>query len=398
MGLILFLAGFFLFAFIIGRLLEKIKIPWIFSALLIGLGLAAYNPFSDITSSDSFTLFAQLGMYFLLFIIGFELNVPRILRSKSFIIRTTLLVIFTEAAISSVMVHFIFGLSWMVSIILATSFATIGEAVLLPILDEFKLTKTKLGQTILSIGVLDDVVEVVTIVALAVILGRSAGITQFNIWVNLAVLIGLFAFAFVLTRLHRDFKGYHYKDVPSLFLLILFFLFLFVGIGKFVESAALGALLAGIALKRMIPDKFLKIINSEIKTVAYGFFAPVFFLWVGLDVDIPSILKYPLLIVLFATVTYLAKATAAFFSARKELGNKKSIILGISLCVRLSTSIVVIKLLFDNGLIGADVYSVMIGTQLVFKFLIPFVLSNLITRWNMDFSKVTPSKMHHSTS
>ena len=78
MSLILFLAGVFLVTFLVGRLLEKIRIPWIFSALLIGLGLAAYNPFKEITGSESFIFLSQLGMYFLLFIIGFEVNLKEI--------------------------------------------------------------------------------------------------------------------------------------------------------------------------------------------------------------------------------------------------------------------------------------------------------------------------------
>ena len=69
----MFLAGVFLLTFLLGRLLEKIRIPWIFSALLIGLGLAAYNPFTEVTDSSSFIFLAELGMFFLLFIIGFVL-------------------------------------------------------------------------------------------------------------------------------------------------------------------------------------------------------------------------------------------------------------------------------------------------------------------------------------
>jgi Ca2+-transporting ATPase len=386
--LILFLAGMFLIIFIVGRLLEKIRIPWIFSALLIGLGLAAYNPFTDITSSSDFLLLANLGMYFLLFIIGFELDIKKILKSGRFIVKTTFAVIFTEAIVASIMIHYIFGLSWLISFILSLSFATVGEAVLLPILEEFKLIKTKLGQTILSIGVLDDIIEVTTVVAISVILGYSLGHAYFNIWINLLILASLFALVFLLLKFRKYFQNsLKFGDVHSFFFIVVFFIFLFVGLGNFVESGALGALLAGIALKNIIPARILGLIESEIKTLAYGFLAPIFFLWVGIDVNIPYILKFPLLVVLFTLVTYSAKALSSYFAARKELGPKKSVLLGISLCVRLSTSIVIIKLLFERGLIGSDIYSVLIGTQLLFKFIIPLLLSYLITKWNIGFSK-----------
>ena len=56
------------------------------------------------------------------------------------------------------------------AILVALSFATVGEAVLIPILDEFRLTKTKLGQTIPGVGILDDVIEVLLLVFITVFL------------------------------------------------------------------------------------------------------------------------------------------------------------------------------------------------------------------------------------
>ncbi len=391
MGLMLFLAGIFIMTFMVGRLLEKIKIPWIFSALLIGLGLAAYNPFRSITSSSDFLLLANLGMYFLLFIIGFELNIKKILKSSKFILKTTFVIIFSEAIVGSILVHFVFNVPWLVSVVLALSFATVGEAVLLPILEEFNLIKTKLGQTILAVGVLDDVIEVLTVIAIVVILGYSIGHTHFNIWTNLLILFSLLALVFLLLRFRNYFSSFKYKDIPSFFFIVIFFFFLFVGLGKFAESAALGALLAGISLKNIVPKKILAVIESEIKTLAYGFLAPIFFLWVGLGVNVYYILKYPTLVLLFAFATYLAKAISSYIITRKELGSKKAILLGIGLCVRFSTSIVILKLLVEGNLIGTGIYSVLIGTQLLF-IVIPFVLSYLIDRWNIGFDRIQSDK------
>ncbi len=388
MELILFLAGVFLLTFLIGRLLEKIRIPWIFSALLIGLGLAAYNPFVDITNSSSFIFLAKLGMFFLLFIIGFELDVKKILKNRSFIFKTTFVIIFTETLFGTLLVHYVFGVSWLISALVASSFATVGEAVLLPILDEFKLIKTRLGQTILDIGVLDDVVEVLTIVVASIIIGHSVGHTHFNILANLLILCSLFGLVFILVKFREHIKSFKYKDIPSFFILVLFFIFLFIGIGGFVESAALGALLAGIALKNIIPNRILNLIDSEIRIMAYGFFAPIFFLWVGIDTDVGYLLKFPMLILLVVVMTKTTKIVSSYLMGRKVLGTKKSIILGISLCVKFSTSIVIIKLLFEKGLIQLDLYSVLIGTMIVFKFVVPLLLSYLITRWKIGVSEI----------
>jgi len=386
MNIILFLAGVFLVTFLVGRLLEKIRIPWIFSALLIGLGLAAYNPFQAITDSETFIFLAQLGMYFLLFIIGFEINLNKILKKGKFIIKTTLAIIFAEAFLGTFFVHYVFGVSWMISILVALSFATVGEAVLLPILDEFKLTKTRLGQTILGIGVLDDVIEVATVIALTVLLGTTIGHTHLRISVTLSIILGLFAFAYLLTKFNHKISKIQFKGVASFFLFVIFFIFAFIGIGLIAEAAALGALLAGLALRNFIPKNRWKAIDSEIRTMAYGFFAPIFFLWVGVDTDVGYLIKFPLLVLAVMALTKSTKIITSYIMGRKELGTHKSIILGIGLSVKFSTSIVIIKLLFENDLIPLALYSVLVGATIMFKFVVPFLMSFLIKRWNIQGS------------
>ena len=78
-----------------------------------------------------------------------------------------------------------------------------------------------------------------------------------------------------------------------------------------------------------------------------------------------------------------AKLLGSYIAAKNELGTKQSILLGIGLSVRFSTSIIIIKILFDNGLVGADLYSVIIASSIVFKFIVPVLFSNLIVRWKV---------------
>mgnify|MGYP006292380415 CR=1 FL=1 len=387
MNLLLFLAALFLATYLLGRLLEKIRIPWVFSALLIGLGLAAYNPFFDITHSPSFTFLAELGMFFLLFIIGFELNLHSIFKSSKFIVKTTYVMILAETIVGTFLVHYVFGVQWFISFLVSASFATVGEEILLPILEEFKLLKTKLGQTIMGIGVLDDVIEVLTVLIASVVIGNSLGYTQTNIWFNIFALVIIFGLFILFLQYHKHLARFQYKDIPASFILVVFIIFLFVGLGRLAESAALGALLAGITVRHIIPSRIINIIESEMKTLSYGFFAPIFFCWVGLDTDVAFLIKYPLLILLVMAMTNSTKILSSYLMGRKELGPKKSIIMGISLSVKFSTSIVIIKLLFEKGLITADLYSVLIGTTILFKFVIPFALAYLIPRWKIATSK-----------
>ncbi len=379
----MFLALFFLVTYITGRLLEKIRIPWLFSALILGFLLSIYNPVPDVITSPAFLFLAELGMLFLLFIIGFELDISKIFSHERFIVRCAVAVILTESLAGSLLMHYLFGLDWFLSLVVATSFATVGEAVLLPILDEFRLTNTNVGRSILGVGILDDVVEIGIIIIVTALLSESAGHADINIWGTVLLLLFAIFLVFLLVRFHRQIHVFKFKDIPSFFLLVLFFIFLFVALGRFVEAESLGAILAGIALRNILSDNNLKYIDSEIRTMAYGFLAPIFFLWVGVNTDFSYLSASLPLVIIVVAATAAAKITATYLTARKELGSKKSIIVGVGLTVKLSTSIVILKLLLDQGIIGSDVYSVLIASSIIFAIIVPVLLPYLIRRWKI---------------
>ena len=242
-NLFLFLSFAFLLTFLIGRLLERIRIPWIFAALILGFFLAIYNPFASATSSPEFSFLAQLGMYFLLFIIGLEIDLNKLKEQSGFIFRATFFIILLEAFFGTFLVHFVFGYGWLISFIVALSFATVGEAILIPILDEFGIVNTKLGQSIFGIGTLDDIIEISILIAVMFLIGSSASVYHINTAIILVSLFVLFGLAFGLTRLREEGRKFSFLDIDNLFIFILFILFLFLGIGEYAYATAIAALL-----------------------------------------------------------------------------------------------------------------------------------------------------------
>lgn len=167
----LFLSGFFLLVFLIGPIIEKVRVPWIFAALLIGAGLAVYNPFPLVSREPSFIMLAELGMYFLLFIIGLEIDLDEIRKLGRLIITTTFLTLALATLFGSIFIHYVFGTPWLTATLVAMSFGTVGEAILVPILEEFQIIHTKLGQAIIGIATLDDILELAALIWLSVLLG-----------------------------------------------------------------------------------------------------------------------------------------------------------------------------------------------------------------------------------
>jgi len=386
MELFLFLALVYSFTFVIGILIEKIRIPWIFAALFLGLGLALYNPFSSITSSSLFVFLARLGMLFLLFVIGFELDVRKMMKKGKFFVKATFFIIPFEAFFGSLIVHFVFGYPWVVSILVALSFATVGEAALIPILDEFKIVNKPLGQAIIGIGVLDDIIEVVTIVLASILIGSMAGKSMnfSNIGIVCLALSAILLLTYLLSKLKKRGKKLKVPGIEALFLFIMAIFCLFIGIGVYAELTPVGAILAGMAIKNFVPEKRLKLIESEVKTAAYGIFAPLFFLWVGLDVSISYLITYPLLVLLVVAVSNSAKLLGSYIIGKDVLGKKQSALLGLGLMVRFSTSIVITKLLFESGLIGVGLYSVLVASTTIPKFIVPVSFSLLVQRWRKE--------------
>lgn len=387
MNLMLFIAGIYLVTFLGGGLIEKIRIPWIFSALFLGM-IATFFPWvSHYTELESFSFLASLGVSFLLFIIGFELDISEIRAQGKFIISTTLGIVITESTMGTLFIHQVFGTPWATAILVGTSFATVGEGVLLPILDEFKITKTSFGQILLGIATLDDIFEVLTLIFLVFFLGFEIGHSQMAITTNIGILLLLFLGTFLFVKYSKNFHRFKYHDIASLFIFVMFLMLLFVGIGDLVESAAIGALFAGIAARQIIPSEKLVTIESEIKTMAYGFFVPLFFFQVGTQTDIRYLVSAPFLVIAILLITNVTKILTCYFLGKNRIGKNPSILLGIGLSAKFSTSIVIITFLAQKNLILNQLFSVLVGAMVVSQFIIPVLFSGFITKWKKELLK-----------
>ena len=213
LSIYLFLSISFILIFLIGKLLEKIKVPWIFAALIVGFFLAIKNPFQAVTSSNTFNFLAELGMYFLLFVIGMEVDVKEFKKLGKFIIEGTLFITLFCALFGFIIVYYFFNVNWFVAFIVALSFSTVGEAILIPILDEFKIVNTKLGQSIIGIGVLDDVFEIFTLILIIPLVASPVKNTSGNIITILVALFGLFLLSYGLSLFKKEEQKFHFNSI-----------------------------------------------------------------------------------------------------------------------------------------------------------------------------------------
>lgn len=322
---------FYLIINVSGFLIEKIKIPKIYSALFLGVIFGSTALVQHFVSLPLVGFLSQAGMFSLLFLLGYGLNIRDLRRQGKLIVKITTAVILSEFVLGSLVLHFLFGVGWLLASIIAISFATVGEVALLPILKEFNLVETHLGQTILGVAVLDDIVEILSFVLLFLFVG-----------------------------------GFNITDVS----------------GSIVPLVAIivGAI-AGNTLKHK------KKIDKAITFLALFVFGPFFFFTAGAEADFGVLIhKFPLILA-FTLAIKATKIASSYFVSHNQLGTKKSIVLGVSLGIKFSTSIIILIILLQKGLIAEDLFSILIGVKILFKFIVPIVLSILLARWHLELEE-----------
>lgn len=367
----------------LGILMERyLKIPWIFASLFFGILLSLMGLESTI-KTEAFQTFSTLGMLMILFLIGFNIDLKEMKKLKKTIIASTLFIIPFEGLCVSLLLYLGYpeyvSHSFTIAFVIALSFATVGDAILLPILKEFDILKTKFGQLTLGIGTLDDMIEVIVLVAISFIISNKFSLNtnnQTSPFTILISLIGLIAISLIIlmfknrlkTYLEKAFKNNH---LQSLFLFTLFFLFITIAQYIYEGLSPVAAILSGIISRQLFPKKVIEDYSHIIDFVGYMFLAPLFFLSIGAEVSLNSILVAPALILSIWSVAVIAKLLSSYLFFRKELGAKYSLIMGVGLSVRFSTSLIVQYLMYKNGLISLPLYSALIGTAILMK---PFVI------------------------
>lgn len=383
------------FSLSFGYLLQKyLRIPWMFASLFFGLVLSTTGLFQSTLKSDVFKLLETFGMYFLLFIIGFSLDFRRMGKLKKYIVLGTITIISLEGIFGSLLLYLVFPAevsnSFLVALVTALSFATVGEAVLLPILKEFGVIKTTFGQLTLGIGTLDDIIEVLMLAVVAV-LPVFIPMAQTQIIPDPLSIISCLGFLLLLTftllKFGRKIKTVLEKNHPPSYLtalLTLFVCFSFIALGGLVfESlATVGAIFGGMVLRGLLPKERLYQNERSVEFLGYIFLSPIFFFSIGASVSVTSLLLYPSLIALIWTVAKGSKLFSSFLLFRKLLGNKYSLLLGLGLSVRFSTSLIVQFILLRSGFISLALYSALVATATFMK---PVIIG--IYSWGLSRGK-----------
>lgn len=296
-------------------LLNKIKVPHVIGMILAGMALGPYG-FNVLARDMSFEVFGQVGLLYLMFLAGVEIDMyhlKRNLRRGVVFGMFTFLVPLAIGALSSV-VFLKFDL--LTSMLLASMFAS-HTLLAYPVVSRFGLT-TNRAVVIAIAGTIFTVLGSLMVLAGAVSVARDGNFSAITILrlaggLILYCIIGVYAYP----RLTRWFFR-RYNDSIAQFVYILAMVFLAAETAVWIGiEGVFGAFFAGIVLNRFIPAR--SPLMGRIEFVGNALFIPYFLIGVGMLINVRALFAGwdSLYVALVMSITAMAgKWLAAFFTQK----------------------------------------------------------------------------------
>ena len=292
-----------LFAIFVVLIFKRIKlspvIGYIFTGAIIGpfgLQLTGYN---DVTKS-----LAEFGVVFLLFSIGLELTLERLLAMKHLIFGLGLLQFVLSTAVIGT-ISFLITEQLTLSIIIGASLALSSTAIILKLLSETHQANTKTGKISLSILLLQDLAVIPLFVLIPLLnnpdISWSNVVFDMSIKSIIAILAIILFGRFFLKPILHVIAASKYNDifVAAILLVVLSAAWVTKEMGL---SLAFGAFMAGVMIAETQYQLKTKATIAPFKGLFLGFF---FITEIGMHFDIMLIIENFALIALltFALIT-----------------------------------------------------------------------------------------------
>lgn len=385
-------------AFLTPILLHRLKlniIPVVVAEIIMGLiiGKSGFN----IVHEDAWLgTLSTLGFLFLMFLSGLEIDFSAFTSGKknksvpkkepnTFAVAS---IIFVGIFIASLGLSYLFVLAGFIEnvFLMTLIISTISLGVVVPTLKDAHLMKTNIGQIILLVAVIADLA---TMILLAVFVSLYDG-GEGNTW----LLLILFAAGVALYFVGKVFKNRTFINALStgttqigtraVFALII----LLVAISETVGAEnILGAFLAGVLVSLLAPDQEMV---HKLDSFGYGFLIPIFFVMVGVDLDIWALFsdkKLLMLIPLLLLALFLSKLIPVYL-LKKWYDTKTVLAAGFLLTSTLSLVIAAATIGERMEMITPEMSGTLILVAVISSVLTPILFKKLFPQEKAEEKKV----------
>jgi Kef-type K+ transport system membrane component KefB len=378
-----------------GYLSVRFGQPSVLGELLVGilLGPSIINllnlSFIEHELTETVAKLGELGVLLLMFLAGLELHFDEMKQNLRVAAFAGLMGVVWPVLLGWG-VGLLFGLDQSASIFLGLTLGATSVSISAQTLIELKALRSRVGLSLLGAAVFDDILIILLLsVFLALQGGDGSGydilfiIVRMILFLIISVIFGLWALPWIIRRISK-------LPVSQGLLTISLVIMLAYGIASeyFGGMAAItGAFLAGLMLARTHEKER---IESGMHALAYGLFVPIFFVNIGLSIDLREFqLQALLFTVVIILVAVAGKWIGSGWGARLGgLSQHEAIQLGAGMISRGEVGLIVASVGLRDGLVGAEEFSAIVVMVLITTLITPPILRALFPQKNAKVKKM----------
>ena len=351
-----------------GYLSVRLGQPAVLGELLVGLLLGPTGidliHLSIFTSShlgETIAELAELGVIFLMFIAGLEIHIGQLKQSGNVSAAAGTMGVVLPVLMgwgSAVLFGFDQKAGLFIGLILAATSVSISAQTLM----ELKVIRSREGVALLGAAVFDDILVILGLslfVAMTIATGNS-GILELA-WVVLRMILYMGVATFIGAKLIPVIteRIVRLPISQGLMAVVITIALLYAWAAEVLGgmAAITGAFLAGLLFGR---TRFHERIESGMHTLSYTLFVPIFFVNIGLEVNVRELtVDSGFFVVAICLIAVLSKILGSGLGARLAgFSNKEALRLGAGMVSRGEVGLIVASIGVIEGIINADFFTV----------------------------------------
>lgn len=375
-----------------GYLSTRIGQPSVFGELLVGvilgpslLNLTGLSFITNLHINDTITEIGEIGVMLLMFLAGLELHLKDLAKNTKVAAMAGILGVVVPVGLGILFGELI-GMSFSHSMFLGLALGATSVSISAQVLIELKKIRSKVGLGLLGAAIFDDVLVILLLSSFVAVLSSSGGAASILlVFVKMIVFFAL-SLAFGLWGLPAVARWTHKLPISQGVTTLALIVLLFYGIAAELlggMAAITGAFLAGLMFGRT-PEKAR--IEHNIQAMAYAFFVPIFFISIGLSVDLRAVdLNSIWIILAISGIAVAGKILGSGSGAlMAKFSFKESLQIGIGMISRGEVGLIIAKIGLDTGFLSNDLFSSIIAMILITTVITPPLL-------RASFSKDSPN-------
>ena len=293
--------------------MSKLRIPHIIGMVLAGIVIGQYG-FNILERDNSFELFGRVGLYYIMFLAGLEMDMEGVKKhSKQFLI-FGLLTCFVPLILTYIMSMSMLGYSASASFLLGCIMAS-NTLIAYPIIGRYGLQKHQ--SVALSVG--SSMISLfMALVMLAALSGSFSKDSNWLFWVLFVIKFAVFCIGSVILipKLTRYFLR-RYSDAVMQYIFVLGIMFLSAALSSLIGiEGVFGAFFSGLILNRYIPH--VSPLMNRIEFIGNALFIPYFLIGVGMLINVRTLFSSAQMVWIVCLIVFFGtfgKTVAAYFSS-----------------------------------------------------------------------------------